>query len=162
MNGFHSPSKGPLTSSALISELFNFVDEDPEMLYHLVIGTDSQVKRIKGHSETDFVTAIVLHRQGKGARYFWKKDRVERTPLLRERIYIETQRSLDTAHELVPEIRSLMEKRHCFLEIHIDVGEQGRTREIIREVVGMVTGNGFVAKTKPESWGAFSVADKYT
>lgn len=36
------------------------------------------------------------------------------------------------------------------------------TREMIREVVGMVSGNGFTAKTKPESYGAFVVADKHT
>ncbi|MBU3957376.1 ribonuclease H-like YkuK family protein, partial [Patescibacteria group bacterium] len=38
----------------------------------------------------------------------------------------------------------------------------GPTREMIKEVVGMVNGNGFVAKTKPESYGAFVVADKHT
>jgi predicted RNase H-related nuclease YkuK (DUF458 family) len=48
------------------------------------------------------------------------------------------------------------------LEIHIDVGDVGPTREMIKEVVGMVTGNGFTAKTKPESFGAFSLADKNT
>jgi len=48
------------------------------------------------------------------------------------------------------------------LEIHIDVGEVGPTREMIKEVVGMVTGSGFTAKTKPEAYGAASVADKYT
>ena len=48
------------------------------------------------------------------------------------------------------------------LEIHIDVGEHGDTRDMIKEVVGMVTGNGFVAKTKPEAYGASYVADKHT
>jgi uncharacterized protein len=48
------------------------------------------------------------------------------------------------------------------LEIHIDVGPLGPTRDMIREVVGMVNGNGYVAKTKPDSWGASSVADKHT
>jgi predicted RNase H-related nuclease YkuK (DUF458 family) len=48
------------------------------------------------------------------------------------------------------------------IEIHLDVGEQGKTKEIVREVVGMVTGSGFDARIKPESYGASSVADKYT
>ncbi|OGH30159.1 MAG: hypothetical protein A3F30_00705 [Candidatus Levybacteria bacterium RIFCSPHIGHO2_12_FULL_37_12] len=48
------------------------------------------------------------------------------------------------------------------LEIHIDVGEHGDTRDMIKEVVGMVTGNGYVAKTKPEAYGASYVADKHT
>jgi predicted RNase H-related nuclease YkuK (DUF458 family) len=33
---------------------------------------------------------------------------------------------------------------------------------MIKEVVGMVTGNGFKARTKPESYGASNVADKHT
>jgi hypothetical protein len=33
---------------------------------------------------------------------------------------------------------------------------------MIREVVGMVNGNGFTAKTKPDSWAASTVADKHT
>ena len=46
--------------------------------------------------------------------------------------------------------------------IHGYFGERGDTREMIKEVVGMVTGNGFVAKTKPEAYGASYVADKHT
>jgi len=48
------------------------------------------------------------------------------------------------------------------VEIHLDVGRSGETRELIREVVGMVAGSGFDAKIKPESYGASSVADKHT
>jgi len=48
------------------------------------------------------------------------------------------------------------------LEIHVDVGDHGQTRDMIKEVVGMVTGNGFVAKTKPQAYGATYVADKHT
>lgn len=48
------------------------------------------------------------------------------------------------------------------LEIHVDVGKVGETREIITEVVGMVRGSGFEVKTKPESFGASKVADRHT
>ena len=70
--------------------------------------------------------------------------------------------SLDAAEKIVPEIRKLITPSKYDLEIHIDVGSLGPTREMIREVVGIVNGNGYVAKTKPDSWGASSVADKYT
>ena len=63
---------------------------------------------------------------------------------------------------IVPEIRKRVSPKKYDLEIHIDVGPLGPTREMIREVVGMVNGSGFTAKTKPESWGATSVADKHT
>ena len=36
-----------------------------------------------------------------------------------------------------------------------------RSLSMIKEVVGMVTGNGFTAKTKPYSFGASTVADKH-
>lgn len=161
-NSFYSPSKGSLTVGKMLKEISFFVSEDPGSFYSLVIGTDSQIKNINGKAECDFVTAIVIHRKGKGARYFWKKEKIYRAPVLREKIYTETTKSLETAHELVPEIRRLISPSKYDFEIHIDVGPLGKTREMIREVVGMVNGNGFTAKTKPESWGASSVADKHT
>ena len=146
----------------MISEIAEFVGEDPSSFYRLVIGTDSQTKRINGKAEIDFITAIIIHRTGRGARYFWKKDKAYKIPVLRDKIYRETLRSLDTAQELVPSLRAAVSPAKYDLEIHIDVGPLGPTREMIREVVGMVNGNGFTAKTKPESWGASSVADKHT
>lgn len=74
-NSFYSPSKGSLTVGKMLKEISFFVSEDPGSFYSLVIGTDSQIKNINGKAECDFVTAIVIHRKGKGARYFWKKRR---------------------------------------------------------------------------------------
>jgi len=147
----------------VISEIEDFINEEPRSFYRLVIGSDSQTKAINGKSEIDFVTAIVVHRRGRGARYFWKKEKkYVKVPVLRDKIYTETTMSLEIAEEFVPELRKRISPAKYDLEIHIDVGPLGPTREMIREVVGMVNGNGYVAKTKPESWGASSVADKHT
>ena len=83
---------------------------------------------------------------------------------LREKIYAETLESLNFALFFVPLLRKSLngDSPNYNLEIHIDVGEHGDTRDMIREVVGMVTGNGFVAKTKPHAYGASYVADKHT
>ena len=48
------------------------------------------------------------------------------------------------------------------VEIHLDVGTHGETRELVKEIIGMVTGSGFDAKIKPDACGASKVADKYT
>lgn len=160
-DAYHSPTKGTMTISSVVREIGEFVDESPESFYSLVIGTDSQTRSMNGESEIDYVTAIVIYRRGKGARYFWKRDRQKKPKMLRDKIYTETLMSLDVAQKLVPEIRKLISPSKYDLEIHIDVGPLGQTREMIREVVGMVSGNGFVAKTKPDSWGASSVADKH-
>jgi len=160
---FYSPTKGIVKTADMISDIASFVDEEPGSFYRLVIGSDSQTRKSNGHSEIDFVTAIVVHRIGKGARYFWKKEkRNGNPPVLRDKIYTETLMSLDIAQNIVPKIRKVISPTKYDLEIHIDVGPLGPTRDMIREVVGMVNGNGFVAKTKPESWGASSVADKHT
>ncbi|MFZ5933148.1 MAG: ribonuclease H-like YkuK family protein [Patescibacteria group bacterium] len=162
-NLFISPTKGELDVAKVISEIEDFVNEEPSSFYRLVIGTDSQTKSIDGKAEIDFVTAIVIHRRGHGARYFWKRVKKEvKIPILRDKIYTETGMSLAVAQEIVPEIRKKISPAKYDFEIHIDVGPLGPTREMIREVVGMVNGNGYVAKTKPESWGASSVADKHT
>ena len=161
-NKFHSPSRGELTVSKMISDISEFVEDEPDSFYRLVIGTDSQNHNTKGKAECIYITAIVVHRQGTGARYYWKKECAAHAPIIRNKIYRETQISLETAEELVPSLRSAISPAKYDLEIHIDVGALGKTREMIKEVVGMVNGNGFIAKTKPNSWGASSVADKHT
>ena len=158
---FISPSEGFLTVSEMIDHISSFVKEDSGSFYRLVIGTDSQAKRMNGEPEIDYVSAVIVHRQGKGAKYFWRKTKINKIPVLRDKIYTETQMSLDLAQEIVPLIRDSVKPSRYDLEIHIDVGSLGPTREMIREVVGMVNGNGFTAKTKPESWGASCVADKH-
>ena len=47
------------------------------------------------------------------------------------------------------------------LEVHVDVGTNGTSSKMIQEVVGMVRANNLEAKTKPESYAASSVADRY-
>lgn len=159
---FVSPSCGQMSVSKVIDEIACFVDEQPEGFYRLIIGTDSQARSNGDGRGLDFVSAIVIYRQGRGARYFWRKTRNNTITRLRDKIYTETLMSLDLAQNIVPKIRKRISPAKYDLEIHIDVGPLGPTREMIREVVGMVNGNGYVAKTKPDSWGASSVADKHT
>lgn len=155
---FISPSKGQLTFDETFAEITAYVDEQPEEQYRLIIGTDSQ-----NHVDQDvcFVTAIIIHRVGKGARYYYRRFSKAYMNNLRQRIYYETYLSLEVAMMVTAK---LAENGDCRLnvEIHLDVGEQGETKELIREVVGMVIGSGFQAFIKPDSYGASKVADKYT
>lgn len=159
---YFSPRLGYVSNDELIAEIAKFMSEDQESFYRIVIGTDSQKKHTNGHSQTDFVTAVIVHREGHGARYFLKKEKIMRGLELREKIYTETLRSLEAAQILVPVLREKLKDSLYDFEIHIDVGPKGPTREMLREVVGMVNGGGFIARTKPDSWGASSVADKHT
>ena len=161
-NLFISPSKGVVNARQMVGELVDFMGQDPDQFYRLVIGTDSKTGRNDRPMNVAFVTAVVIHRKGKGARYFWQKKSVSRITTLRDKIYTETLLSIRLAEKLVPELTKKLNGQRYRLEIHIDVGDVGPTREMIKEVVGMVNGNGFEAKTKPEAYGAFCVADKHT
>ena len=162
MIGFFSPSKGELTLEELVLEIQKYIKEEPDQLYRLVIGTDSQIRGSNGSSEIFFVTAVVIHRIGFGGRYFWSREKRAQKMFLRDRIYTETLLSLQLASSLIPLIRNAVPDGLYELEIHIDVGPNGATRDMIKEVVGMVSGNGFTAKTKPDSYGAYVVADRHT
>lgn len=51
---------------------------------------------------------------------------------------------------------------HLDLEIHLDIGMNGPTRDLIKEMVGRVSGLGFTVKIKPCSTAASSLANRYT
>ena len=153
---FHSPTKGALTFDQLVEDLLAFMAEEPDGSYRLIVGSDS-------HTRTDlcFVTAIIVHRKGKGARYYYRKRRQSRIRSLRQRIFYEAAMSLSTAERLAQSLESSGAKG-LNVEIHLDIGEHGETRDLIRDVVGMIVGSGFHAEIKPNSYGASKVADRYT
>lgn len=155
---FTSPSRGSLTLEEAYVEIIAYIDEKPKEQYKLIIGTDSQP-----HYRRDacFVTAIIIHRVGKGARYFYRKQSQRYMESLRQRVYYETYLSLEVATLLTAKLAE-NEHSRVNIEIHLDVGTAGETRELIREVVGMVIGSGFHACIKPDSYGATKVADKHT
>lgn len=166
---FQSETHGVVGTDSVIDIIKSFLEEEPNAEYSLVIGTDSHEKsennrKTNGLRDINLVTAILIHRRGFGGKYFWKRREVKNIHTLREKIYAETFASLNFATVFVPLFRkSLNGKSPKYnLEIHVDVGEHGDTREMIKEVVGMVTGNGFVAKTKPDAYAASYVADKHT
>ncbi|HBR28876.1 MAG TPA: hypothetical protein DD734_04295 [Firmicutes bacterium] len=156
MTFFISPTKGRLSFNQVFRDMLAFVNEHPEDSYKLIVGTDSQVR-----TDVYYVTAIVVLRVGKGGRFYYTKERQRGMISLKQRIFLETARSLEVASRLAGKIMSIG-KTDLNIEIHLDVGEQGKTKEIIREVVGMVTGSGFDARIKPDSYGASKVADKFT
>ena len=120
------------------------------------MGTDSQLRE-----EVCYVTAIIILRAGRGGRFYYVKEREKVKLSLKQRIYYETSKSLSVAAKIAEKLTA-NGLADLDIEIHLDVGEHGETKEIIREVVGMVVGSGFDARIKPDSYGASKVADKYT
>lgn len=158
-NGFyHSESYGDLSLEEVKEQVEAYMDDVREATYKLIIGTDSQPKN--GHG-VDFITAIVVHRIGAGGIYFWKRHVSEKKYVLRQRMYEEASRSLETATEFFRIFKHNGIAQYE-VEIHVDIGRNGPTREMINEVVGMIRGSGFNVKMKPDSYGASKVADRHT
>lgn len=155
---FHSPTRGKLSFQAVFQDLIEFTDTNPDDKYKLIIGTDSHAYL---NQSVVFVTAVIVHRVGKGGRFYYHKQKTRYMESLRQRIYYETFLSLDTATRLTEQL-ARNGQNELNVEIHLDVGEKGETREIIKEVVGIVIGSGYHARIKPDSFGATTVADKFT
>lgn len=182
---FHNPSKGTMNLEGVINELINYKKQRPEAKYKIVVGTDSEV-RDKG---IELVCVVAVHRIGSGGRYFWSRIYDSRKLDLRARIYQEATVSLALAGALLEkelelhnvkldmgqsilelfkalekEPRNNLNKEIVFsneLEIHVDIGSNGPTREMIKEIVGMIKGSGFFVKIKPEAFAAANVADRH-
>lgn len=165
-SSFQSATFGKVTLDQVIFYIRSFLEEYPQAQYSLVIGTDSQEKSdsSNGKKSINLITTVIIHRRGFGGRYFWQAKKAYNIHTLRQKIYAETFASLDFATYFVPLFKKSLNGKspEYRLEIHVDVGEHGDTRDMIKEVVGIISGNGFVAKTKPEAYGASHIADKHT
>jgi hypothetical protein len=155
---YHSETYGDLTLAGVKERISSFMKSYKNNRYQVIIGTDSQKK---SSGTTDFVTAIIVHRIGSGGIYFWKRLVDDKKRVLKQRILEEASMSLATAQELLGMFKANGVREFDFV-IHVDVGSQGPTRELITEVVSMIRGSGFEVKTKPESYGASKVADRHT
>lgn len=146
----------------VVLEIVRFIKADLKRSYKITIGTDSEQLQQKN---ADFVTAVVIHRLGNGGRYFWRRALPPagggKFHTLRDRIIKEVLLSLDVAKELLIELKKEPSVSNWDFEIHADIGENGATKVLIQEVVGMIRANNFEAKTKPESYAATKVADRH-
>lgn len=154
---FNRGAGGAVSFNELMGELKDFISQEGGMKHKLIIGTDSEY-----HNSADFVTVLVLYRPGRGGRYFWRRLNIdtESYKILRERIYKEVLLSLEFAQVLLAKLKDYFISDFD-LEIHLDVGENGPTRAMLQEIVGMVRGYGFAVKTKPYAFGASNVADRH-
>jgi len=117
-----------------------------------------------------FPIAVVVLRKGEGGRFFLRKihygeQERKRFQNWKMRILQEVMLSCEFAlflrEELEQRIKELENFDYEFKYIHADVGETGDTRNMIKEVTGLIKGNGFEPVIKPGSYVASGVADKF-
>jgi predicted RNase H-related nuclease YkuK (DUF458 family) len=151
--------------ASVADEIVAFMEKKPKASYRVTIGSDSELLEDK---MADFVTAVVVHRIGNGGRYFWRRVKLGKFYNLHDRIVQEVMLSIDASSAFLNVLKTKIQAKaeggenfNWSFEIHVDVGENGPTKTLIQEVVGMVRAHNFEPKTKPESYAASNVADIY-
>src|SRR5690554_4136273 len=129
---FSSPSLGKISIERVFEDINSFIKENPQARYKIIVGTDSMTR-----NETVFVSAIVIHRLGRGARYYYRKEARRHINSLRQRIFYETALSMEISTHLKDFLATSSLWEIVKLEVHVDIGNNGRTRDMIREIVGM-------------------------
>ncbi len=160
---FYNPSRGSLDISQVIEEILNYITQKPEKFYDIIVGCDSS-----SGEEPHFPVAVVILRVGEGGRFFLKKIGYKnrkfynwKTRVLEE-VLLSCELALFLRENFEKKIKNLKEDfNYQFRYIHADIGENGQTKDMIKEVTGLIRGNGFEPKIKPEAFVATTVADRY-
>lgn len=156
---FYSQTFGTVRLDQVVEEIARFIGKEPARFYKIMIGTDSDAD-----ISVPLVTAVTVWRVGNGAIHFWTESEVKVFHTFRDRIWAEAIASITLAQE----IRSRLTERlgSDFFwdgnEIHVDIGERGPTRELIKSIEGLIRGYNFQPVIKPFAIGASSVADRHT
>ncbi len=156
---FHSQTFGRLPFEAALAEIVAFVKKEPGRFYKIIIGTDSDAS-----SPVALITAVTVWRVGNGAIHFWTKSPEYTFAALHNRIWQEAINSITLAQEVRSRLQELLGDEFFWdgNEIHVDIGRNGPTKDLIDGVVGMIKGYNFTPVIKPYSFGASVVADRHT
>lgn len=143
----------------VVDEVAGFVKKEPKWFYKVIIGTDSDASE-----SSVLVTAVTVWRVGNGAIHFWIKSEPRHFHSLRERIWQEAINSITLAQEVRSRLQDVLGDEFFWdgNEIHVDIGTNGPTRDLIDSVVGMIKGYNFQPVIKPDAFGASVVADRHT
>lgn len=153
---FISPTNGKMTKAEIYDFILKKIRENQitkEHDYSIIVGTDSQ-----NSYKTKMVLVICLIDKGHGGRYFYHIDWMKKIKDINTKIYTETEKSLEIARELNKFLHD--NDVRAEVEVHVDIGRHGKTKELIQGILGWVTSEGFTAKIKDESWVASTIADK--
>ncbi|MCD6550145.1 hypothetical protein J7K24_01205 [bacterium] len=161
---FYNPTCGSLSYREVVKEIIEWMRLKPQASYEVIVGCDSS-----SSEEPHFPLAVVLLRKGEGGRFFLKRIKYKNRKFFNwhQRILEEVLLSCDLALSLKeildPEVKKISEiKNYQFKYIHADIGEEGVTKDMIKEVTGLIRGNGFEPKIKPEAYVASIVADRFS
>ncbi|HHV01426.1 ribonuclease H-like YkuK family protein [Defluviitoga tunisiensis] len=145
--------KNPTIGFVESLEISDFIKEfSSEEEVKIWVGTDSHSR----NGNVVFATAIVIYKTGSGGTYFYYLTRENKRYDMYNRLIKEAELSLETAKFLEEELQL---KRP---EIHLDIGLNGKSKDIFNSLTGYVKGLGYDCKTKPYSFAATNIAHIYT
>ncbi|GBD34679.1 hypothetical protein HRbin35_00417 [bacterium HR35] len=154
LEGFRLANGLYLHKEELLKEIESFILADDDFYYKVMVGTDSE----NYEKKVEFISVIALHRIGRGGRFFWKKNIINKPLALYDRLWQEAILSLNISKELLYELNK---KNLLFeFELHLDLGTNGKSNSTVREIINLIKSYGFEVKTKPFSYAASKVADK--
>lgn len=142
-------TKWKTLSEVPVEDILSWTREAAQMGQEVHIGTDSlQTGRF-----TQYVTVVVIHTPGKGGRAAYCREVVPRVTSLRQRLLQEVYKSTEVGLSLgdVPGT----------VTVHVDANpdEKHMSSKYIQELVGLVVGQGFKHRVKPDAWAASHCAD---
>lgn len=151
---------GEVSIQRIVEIIDNYVSKNPHNEYQVIVGTDSQ-----NFDKTKIVLVIAVIEKRKGGIFFYEITNVTKITNIKQKLYTETQMSLDCATELMDAFEKRFEETgfdytQIQFSIHVDAGFNGPTKEVIPEIVGWVKSCGYDVHVKPESFVASSIADK--
>jgi len=149
------------TFNQMVDEILRWTSEYWDSEFSYVVATDSQVHKVRRKPiwYTTYITVVWVHRDNKGGRLWILEDKVyERIDILK-RLMKETEMSIELMTKFS---ESKLKSRLEDFCVHIDVGHEGKSRSVVDACMGWVQGMGYNAEVKPESVGAYSVADHFS
>jgi len=137
-------------SGILVPDIRQYVADASADGRAIHIGTDS----LQCGRNTQFVTVVAVLTPHRGGRAAYTRVTVPRMTSLRERLLREVWLSVALGIELNDIVKG-------DLTIHIDANpvERHLSSKYLQELVGLVVGQGFQVKVKPEAWASSHAAD---
>lgn len=144
-----------LTFNEALKQAIDYINEDTESEYEVMVGSDSLWRPW----HTVFATVFAVHRKGKGARFWYVRSKEKFPRNIPVRLKKEANDSVELMQALYDSEIMLLVPEENF-SVHIDVGQNGESKQVINEIVGFVTGQGLKCEYKPNSAVATTCADK--
>jgi len=140
----------------IADELTNVLMREREAGHEMkvCIGTDSQVKG----KETEFATAIVFIRKGKGGFMYIHNGITKQRMSIKQRMLMEVGKSIEVAYALC----NIFSRFSVGMEVHADINTNPnfKSNDALKEAMGYIVGMGFAFKAKPEAFASSNCANK--